>query len=180
MINMKKDPGKIALSAARGAIDRLRTTGPPNVSVEDARRILGPDLSRMIRQGWLDDDICEALSDDQNESDLRRLLDEARRAERRQRRARKRARAEASPKPPTFDIQRLDLAEHQLRGQALGETPMLTTHPPAAPSLALPAPPAQVGKGIVPASGQPGLLPPAGTPRPVTRNRGVRRPQQEE
>ena len=83
----RKNPGKIALSAARSAIQRIKTTEPPNVSIENARKLLGPDLYRMIKTGWLDDDIVEALSD-QNENDLRRLLIEARREERRARSAR--------------------------------------------------------------------------------------------
>ena len=64
---MKTNTGKISLPAARNAIERLRTTEPPNVSIENARKILGPDLYRMITTGWLHDDIVEALSD-QNEN----------------------------------------------------------------------------------------------------------------
>lgn len=174
---MKKSQGRIALPAARSAIDRIKSTDPPNVSIENARKILGPELHRLIANGWMDDDIVAAFSD-QNENGIRQLLQIARRDERIEQKKRKQAREEAKVKRLKLktDVP-AHIALHHVQGRRLAGSPMLATDKQG-PSLALPAPRVEdFPDAPLPASDPPGASPVAGALHPITRNRGVRRPQ---
>ncbi len=137
---MKKNKGKIALASARSAIERARDVEPPNVYIEKAREIFGPEIFRMRKKGWIDEDII-ALFSDQNESDMRQLLEEARRAERRASREQKERAQQKRDRASSAQRANSSVASPSTADRIGGSSPMLTIEAPAPrPSLALPSP----------------------------------------
>lgn len=137
---------------------------PPAVSIDKARERLGPELRRVMKAGWLDEDIVAAFAN-QDREDILELLARARSDERREQREHK------------LKIQQRKAQRMATQVTSKGARPRLT------PAMGLP-PPSQVNPSRPALPTRPSPLAIASDThrsdaeqgsRPITRNRGIPR-----
>lgn len=152
----------VSLAPAREILAELATQAPPNVYLDKALELLGPEVRLLLRSGWIDEDLVKHFNNQDTDA-FRELLMTLR------------AREESA--------QRIRVKTAKARKQ--GTATLKRTLLDASPEPTLPHPPVPLlpgGNGprqaATPRLSAPKLMlpgPAAGGNHHVTRNRGIRR-----
>lgn len=162
----KRKEGRIVLAPMTESLRQISGADPPAVSIDKARERLGPELRRVMKAGWLDEDIVAAFAN-QDREDILELLARARSNERREQR-------ENKLKIQQRKAQRVAATQVTSKGAPSRPTPTMVLPPPTQvnpnrPALPTRPPPLAIASDTHRSDAEQGS-------RPITRNRGIPRP----